>query len=100
MADTAVRPTVMLCGLKSAQPVDYYTWLDPAQQYVQQALQAVRAVVGDGDRAPAGLPALQLARLRFSCAKAWTAARPIWRGIAACCLPVTLGTRVVRLPWV
>jgi flavin-dependent dehydrogenase len=46
------------------------------------------------------LLAPQLSHLRFSCIKAWVAARSGWRGIATRCLPVTIGARVIRLPWV
>jgi flavin-dependent dehydrogenase len=45
------------------------------------------------------LLAPQLERLRFSCLKAWVAARPVWRGVASRLLPITLGARVTRLPW-
>lgn len=42
----------------------------------------------------------QLERLRFSCLKAWVAARPGWRGVATRFLPATLGTQVARMQWV
>jgi flavin-dependent dehydrogenase len=45
------------------------------------------------------LLAPQLARLRFSCIKAWTAAHPTLRGMATRLLPAYTGAHVEHLPW-
>jgi flavin-dependent dehydrogenase len=45
------------------------------------------------------LLAPQLAHLRFSCLKAWTAARPRLRGWATRLLPILQRQHIERLPW-